>query len=147
MRTAPGPHGASISPPDGARRPPSMRTPPSNLCGTQLRPRAFAAALTSRSSGSHAQDAPRSTPSGVEKHRPPSRGLASTRATDAPASWSLDAAVSPLIPPPIITASRRAGGLGGVTDAEAIAVHDTTATRRTADLVDEATVFRYLRTR
>jgi len=46
-----------------------------------------------------------------------------------------------------MTAARRAGGLGGPEDAEAIAVHDTTATRRTADLVDEATVFRYLRTR
>jgi len=44
-------------------------------------------------------------------------------------------------------ASRRVVPTGGVEDAEATAVHDTTATRRTADLVDEATVPRYLRTR
>jgi hypothetical protein len=54
----------------------------------------------------------------------------------------------PLIPPPMITASRRAGvPTGGREDVEAIAVHDTTATRRTVDLVDEAMVSRTLRTR
>jgi hypothetical protein len=46
----------------------------------------------------------------------------------------LDAAVRPDTPPPTTMASKRA--------AEAMAVHDTTATRRAADRVDERAIVR-----
>ena len=67
------------------------------------------------SSGSHAHDAPRSAPSGVEKHLPPTRSRASSTTVENPAACSLDAAVKPLIPAPTTTTSQfRVSAVGDI---------------------------------
>ena len=132
-------HGAArISPPPGDRaRPPSFhRGPTSSLCGTHDKPPIGRVSRRHVSLIGEPRPEARAAPSGVEKHRPPTRSRASRRATECPASWSLDAAVRPDTPPPTTMASKRAG------DGAAMAVHDTTATRRAADRVDERAIVR-----
>ena len=66
MRIAPGPHGASISPPRKIARPPPSAPHRRASAAPTTKPRSDAALATSLSSGSHAQEAPRSAPRGGE---------------------------------------------------------------------------------